>query len=169
MSASSTKISTRFCRRSVKVVNYRQRSISETEGEHTDLVQVDERLLEPDGKEPLARGGPAPVEQAEEGAVLRADVVRVREEVERRESRGIELHVLREVMCSDGEGSVVRRVREEGEVGDEGRERVHAEREGELGCMPSRRISCQTSGCAMGGCGWTHGWWKQLAAREVAL
>ena len=51
----------------------------------TDLVKVDERLLEPDAEQPLALRGLAPVEEAEQTAVLAAKVVWVRQQVERRQ------------------------------------------------------------------------------------
>jgi len=83
-------------------------------------VKVDQRLLQPDRQQPLALRSLASVEKTEQTAVLASEVVGIREKVESGQSGRVELHVLREVVGSDGEDGVVGRIGEKSEVGDDG-------------------------------------------------
>lgn len=97
-------------------------------------MQVHKRLLQPSSQQPLPLTGLAPVQQAEKAHVLvPAKLLRVGHEVERLEGRGVELHILGEVVVVQSELVLERQVREEGKVQDQCGESRHGDLEVEFG------------------------------------
>ena len=108
-------------------------------------MQVDQRLLQPDRKQPLSLRSLASIQKTEQTAVLPSEVVGIRKKVERGQSGRVEFHVLREVVGSNGEDSVVGGIGEESEVGDDGRESGESDGESEFGCREEKKEVSETS------------------------